>query len=332
MSGADDEAVSPEAERVSPPLAETDTSASIVHPEDDIDQPVTRRIPVATPDPDDDRRAWSAGTPVRGEFADEPVTETLPAVDERDDFHRRYNRRAARESLLDEEPLPYTPPTPTRPTKVVERDEPVGPRVIEPSDSAETEEWRRKARRGTTDLGLAVLRIGLGLLMAAHGGQKLFGWWNGPGIEGFRGFLVNSVNTDIGFDPGAAKWLGLACGLTEGVGGLLLVLGLFTPVAASAISANMLVAAAYSATLAGGVSFFAAQGGIELELVLAVAAAGIALSGPGLLSVDALWGWSRRPKWGSLICLLGAIGVGVAIWYVFNGVNPFQSPGNPPTP
>ena len=80
-----------------------------------------------------------------------------------------------------------------------------------------------------------------------------------------------------------------------------------------------------SAAYVGGVWFFAADGmgnGLEFEIMLAVAAIAVILTGPGLYSFDRRWGWSRRPAWGSAAWLVIGIGVAVAVWMVFNGANP----------
>ena len=86
------------------------------------------------------------------------------------------------------------------------------------------------------DAGLLVARMVFGLLMAAHGSQKLFGWFGGYGIAGTGGFFES-----LGFRPG--RLFALAAGLAETGGGLLLALGLFEPVAAAIIVSVMVVAA-----------------------------------------------------------------------------------------
>ncbi|KQR97999.1 hypothetical protein ASG12_13495 [Williamsia sp. Leaf354] len=188
-------------------------------------------------------------------------------------------------------------------------------------------------RRGTTDLGLLALRVAVGLIAMAHGAQKLFGWWNGPRLSGFEDFLLNAPNTNIGFSADAAKPLAIVGALSESLGGLMLVLGLLTPIAGSAVLGVMIIAATYKATLAGGVWFFAsgsAGPGIEYELFLGIAAASIILAGPGRISLDFGRGWATRPFVGSVAWLVVGIAAPVAIWILFNGTNPFQSPGNPP--
>ncbi|MGC4932896.1 DoxX family protein [Gordonia sp. DT30] len=187
-----------------------------------------------------------------------------------------------------------------------------------------------RAPRGTLDLGLLLFRLAIGSVALAHGLQKLFGLWGGPGLSGYQDMLVNNANPAIGFNADAARPLAIVGALSETIGGAMVILGLFTPIGACAVLAVMLLAAAYRTTLSGGgFLFFAPGGGIEYELVLAVAAAALILTGPGLYSFDAPRRWARRPFLGSVAWLIVGIGAAVAVWMVFNGTNPLQSPGNP---
>lgn len=174
-----------------------------------------------------------------------------------------------------------------------------------------------KSRRGTIDLGLLVLRIALGGVVGAHGLQKLFGLWNGPRLSGFESMLV-----DAGFSADYAQILAIVGALSETIGGLMVIIGLLTPIGASAILGTMLVAAAYKMSMAGGFTFFAAAGGVEFELFLAVAAAVVILTGPGLYSLDYPRGWARRPFVGSFLWLIVGAAAAVAVWVLANGSNP----------
>jgi putative oxidoreductase len=129
-------------------------------------------------------------------------------------------------------------------------------------------------------IGLLVLRVVLGLTLAAHGMQKLAGWFGGYGLKGTGQFFEQ-----LGFVPG--KRSAFLAGLAETGGGLLLVVGLATPLAAAAFVATMLVAVV---TVHAKNGFFASGGGYEYNLVLAVAALSLAFTGPGALSLDALFG------------------------------------------
>src|SRR4051794_12579690 len=84
-------------------------------------------------------------------------------------------------------------------------------------------------------LGLLLLRLVVGLTLAAHGAQKLFGWFGGHGLNGTGAFLEM-----IGFVPGRRH--ALSAGLAETGGGLLLAVGLLTPLAAAVLVSVMLVA------------------------------------------------------------------------------------------
>ena len=148
------------------------------------------------------------------------------------------------------------------------------------------------------DLGLLILRFVVGLTLAAHGAQKLLGWFGGYGLDATGQFMES-----LGFHPGR-RHAALA-GLTEAGGGVLLALGLLTPLGAALIASVMLVAT-ITVHLKNG--FFASSGGYEYNLVLAAAAVSLAFSGPGALSIDALLGYSfAGTVWG-----VGAIIVAIA--------------------
>lgn len=124
------------------------------------------------------------------------------------------------------------------------------------------------------EYGLLLLRIVVGLLFAAHGSQKLFGWFGGGGISGTGKFFEAS-----GYPAGEA--MAAVAGLTETLGGLGLALGLLTPLAGAAIVGTMINAIA----VRGTGSFFAPEG-IEYELLLTTGAAALTLTGPGRYAVD----------------------------------------------
>jgi putative oxidoreductase len=124
------------------------------------------------------------------------------------------------------------------------------------------------------DAGLLLLRLVLGFTMAAHGSQKLFGWFGGGGIDGTGQFFTMS-----GYPAG--NTMAVVAGLTEILGGLGLAVGLLTPLAGAAIVGTMVNAIAV--TWGGG--FFAPKGN-EYELLLTAGAAALALTGPGRYAAD----------------------------------------------
>lgn len=150
----------------------------------------------------------------------------------------------------------------------------------------------------TIDSGLLLARVALGGLMAAHGAQKLFGWFGGYGLTGTGGFFES-----LGFRPG--RLFAAAAGLTELGSGLLLALGLLHPFAAAGMVAVMIVAAISVHWQHG---LFATSNGIELPLLYGVGAATLALTGPGAFSLDAVLGLT--PLWTPEITA-GALAAGV---------------------
>jgi putative oxidoreductase len=208
--------------------------------------------------------------------------------------------------LLNEpEPLPYVQPAGRQAAE---------PAEIEPEGVAGD---GAAGRRGTQDLGLMLLRVGLGALLIAHGLQKAFGLWGGQGFNGFQQSLA-----DLGYQhAGILTYVGAGAQIGAGV---LLVLGLFTPLAAAVAVAyliNSLLAAVAAQPDSGYFPFFLPDGH-EYLVVLVVLAAACALTGPGRYGLDAGRGWARRPFVGSAAALVLGIGVGVGVWVLLNGANP----------
>ena len=149
------------------------------------------------------------------------------------------------------------------------------------------------------DLGLLVLRVIVGAVMAAHGAQKLFGWFGGFGIDGTGGWLES-----MGFRPGALH--ARVVGLSEFVGGSLLVLGFFTPFAAAAIVGVMLTAIA---TVHWNKGFFNTAGGYEFNLTLIAASIALAMTGAGAYSLDGAFDLGFAGiVWGVAALALGGLG------------------------
>lgn len=171
-------------------------------------------------------------------------------------------------------------------------------------------------RRGTQDLGLLLLRVGVGAVLIAHGLRKAFGWWGGTGLSGFeatlgdRGFKYADILTYVG--------------VTAELGaGVLLVLGLLTPLAgaaALAFTVNVLLSDMVS-DKANRYAIFWPEGH-EFELLMIVAIVAVILVGPGRYGFDAGRGWARRPFIGSFAAVVLGFGGAAAIWVFLNGTNP----------
>jgi putative oxidoreductase len=152
------------------------------------------------------------------------------------------------------------------------------------------------------DLGLFLLRMTVGLTLAAHGTQKLFGWFGGYGLD-----AIGQMFEGLGFRPGRRH--ARMAGVVELGSGLLLALGLLTPLGAALAASVMLVAALVVHVKNG---FFVTSGGYEYNLVLGVAALTLAFTGPGRVSIDALLQDSLGgPTWGiaaATVAVAGALG------------------------
>lgn len=127
-------------------------------------------------------------------------------------------------------------------------------------------------------VGLLLMRLVIGLAFIGHGAQKLFGWFGGYGPKGTGGWMES-----IGIKPGVM--MAVLAGVLELVGGFMFAAGLLTPVAALLIVATMLGAIIKVHAPNG---FWATSNGIEFPLTVLVIAAGVALTGPGSISLDAL--------------------------------------------
>jgi putative oxidoreductase len=148
--------------------------------------------------------------------------------------------------------------------------------------------------------GLLVLRLFVGLIVAAHGAQKLFGWWGGPGMTNWTGSIQK-----LRIRP-ARPWAWIAA-LSEFGGGLLLALGLLSPLGSLAIIGAMVVAVA-TVHLPRG--FWTSKGGYEFNLSLIGGAAALAFTGPGAYSVDGALG-IHLPE--PLALIIGTIGLIVGV-------------------
>ena len=148
--------------------------------------------------------------------------------------------------------------------------------------------------------GLMVGRLVLGTLMAAHGAQKLFGWFGGYGLSATAGFFES-----LGFRPG--RIFALSASVAEVTSGLLVATGLLGPIG-PALMLSVMIVAAVSVHWQNGL--FATANGIELPLLYAAGAVALALTGPGQYSLDAVLGltWFATPSLAWIALGVGTLG------------------------
>lgn len=136
--------------------------------------------------------------------------------------------------------------------------------------------WIDRTLATPADLGPLLLRVPVGITFAAHGAQKLFGWFGGYGLAGTGEFFAS-----VGLSPGVA--MALLAGSVEFFGGLALALGLLVRPSAALLAFTMLVGI-FSVHLSKG--FFASAGGYEYAMILMFASLALVASGAGRFSLD----------------------------------------------
>jgi putative oxidoreductase len=150
----------------------------------------------------------------------------------------------------------------------------------------------------TFDAALLILRLGVGLTFAAHGAQKVFGWWGGPGISGWKGAVAH-----MGFRP--VSLFAAISSFAELGGGLFLAAGLLTPLAGAVLIGQSVVIIGHVHWPNG---FFNTKGGYEFPLVLAVGAIALVLIEAGAWSIDAAIGFSLDANLRVALVVLGIVG------------------------
>jgi putative oxidoreductase len=153
-------------------------------------------------------------------------------------------------------------------------------------------------------VGLLLLRLVVGAIFVGHGMQKLLGWFGGPGPQGTAGMLGS-----LGYR--SPDTMARVHAVAEALAGLLLVLGLFTPLACVAIVAVMVNAILAVHAPKG---FWNMTGGYEFPLTLLVVAAALGFTGPGRISIDKAIGGVVRGPVAGIVVLLAGILVGLAVF------------------
>jgi putative oxidoreductase len=160
-------------------------------------------------------------------------------------------------------------------------------------------------------MALLILRLTTGTLVAGHGAQKLFGWFEGPGWRNTARWIET-----LNMKPGEA-W-GTLAGATEFTGGTLTALGLLDPLGPLAIISAMSMA---TATAHWGKPIWVTKGGAELAVTNAAVATALMAAGPGTISLDALFG-TRLPKW---LAIPGLAIAGATIYTAVKGQLPLPA-------
>jgi putative oxidoreductase len=169
------------------------------------------------------------------------------------------------------------------------------------------------------DLAMLVLRVAVGALFIGHGLQKLAGWFDGPGLAG-----TTRMMESLGLRP--ARRNAIASGLTESVGGALLLAGLLTPLAVALLAATM-ITAIRKVHFANGL--WASNSGYEYNLVLIVAGLAIVAAGPGSISVDSAVGLDLSGLGWALAALAAAIVGSTATIEIGKHSRARSAPGTP---
>jgi putative oxidoreductase len=171
-------------------------------------------------------------------------------------------------------------------------------------------------------LGLLILRLVAGLTIAAHGAQKLFGWFGGSGFSG-----TLKMQERMGLKP-AALWASFAI-LGEVGGGLSVALGFLTPLGAAGMFGAMFMAITKGHWRNG---FWNSKRGIEYPLQLLAVAVAIGFTGAGSYALDALFGIALPTPWLFLILVLAALLVDIVGLVMGRSATPAAAPAAMPAP
>lgn len=180
------------------------------------------------------------------------------------------------------------------------------------------EEDEPEAKRGTMDFGLFLIRLFFGAALILHSVSVFFRLGAGGGIaaleEQFSGYEF-------------AGSLAIAVPGVELAAGILLVLGLVTPLAAALATVVTAFLALHQINIgATPVNPFQWGDGVRFAVLMTVIAVGLQLTGPGRVSLDFSRSWARRPLWSSIVFALIGIGCAIGLWWlVTGGAYPFTA-------
>ncbi|MDK8506583.1 MAG: DoxX family membrane protein [Corynebacterium amycolatum] len=173
-------------------------------------------------------------------------------------------------------------------------------------------------RRGTTDFGLLLLRLGLGALLLVHGLTTLLGWGNSGGTTALE---TQFSQNNFALGPVMAT----AIPTVQLIAGALLILGLATPLAAAlALALSAYLSMFDVATSANGVNIVGQDSSnLQLQLLMTAMALGLQFTGPGRIGIDFGRGWARRPLASSWVFGILSIAAAIGLWWLTTGTLPF---------
>ena len=172
-----------------------------------------------------------------------------------------------------------------------------------------------EARRGTIDLGIFIIRVGLAAWLIL---ESIATFFNLGGSEGLAGLEAEFAGYAF---PGI---LALAVPTAQLAAGLFLLFGLVTPLFAAVATVVTGFTALHALASSGaGLNVFAWPEGVWLSVILLVISVALQFTGPGLYSLDFGRRWARRPLASSWIFIVLAIAGVVAVWWFGTGINPF---------
>lgn len=180
---------------------------------------------------------------------------------------------------------------------------------------AEAPVERERTRRGTIDLGIFIVRLGLAAWLILESLATFFRLGGNEGLAGletdYAAYLYPSI-------------LALAVPTAQLAAGLFLLFGLVTPLFAAVATVVTGFSALHALASSGaGLDIFAWPEGVWLSIILLVISVALQFTGPGLYSLDFGRDWARRPLASSWIFIVLAIAGVVAVWWFGTGINPF---------
>jgi putative oxidoreductase len=178
-------------------------------------------------------------------------------------------------------------------------------RIAQVEDFADTNalaDWQEESS-ALQDIGLLLLRVLNGSLLAGHGSQKLFGMFGGFGLQGTAGWLES-----MGLKPG--RLWATAAGASE-MGGVLMALGLFHPLGEISTISSMAMA---TGKAHWGKPIWAVSGGPELAIINMAASLALIFTGPGRYSLDRMLD-IKLPGW---LIATAALGAAASVAYGLN--------------